>query len=251
MSHREIDPRIIAPAHLQRYFGRDDIVPTALAQLDWLIDHGSLAPDAQFLDVGCGIGRTAIALTTYLNNEGSYTGFDSFPFGVEWCREHITPIFPRFKFDWADVKNDFYSKYGNIDPADFVFPYEDESFDFIMANSVFTHMFPHHMLNYLKQMARVLKAGGKMLVTFFLLNDYSQKAMAEGKDVSFTFPVQVSEYCYSEHAVNIEGAMAYVEKYVQVMLDTCGLRLDKAIYGNWCGRKNTGTGQDIYIISRK
>jgi SAM-dependent methyltransferase len=47
-----------------------------------------LQPTERVLEVGCGIGRIAIALTQYLDG-GSYVGFDIVPHGIEWCRTRI------------------------------------------------------------------------------------------------------------------------------------------------------------------
>ena len=45
-------------------------------QLQMLKEYANLEPSHQVLDIGSGIGRTAIALTSYLNKDGSYEGFD-------------------------------------------------------------------------------------------------------------------------------------------------------------------------------
>ena len=53
--------------------------------LKQFIDLGGLKPEHRVLDIGSGIGRVAIPLTEYLNEKGSYEGFDVVELGVNWC----------------------------------------------------------------------------------------------------------------------------------------------------------------------
>lgn len=50
------------------------------------------------LDVGCGAGRMAIPLMGYLNEKGSYEGFDPVVEHVRWYLEHIESRHPNFRF---------------------------------------------------------------------------------------------------------------------------------------------------------
>src|SRR5574341_480196 len=63
-----------------------------------MIELGHLRPHARVLEVGCGIGRAAIALTKYLNDRGSYEGFDVIPSAISWCQKNITLKYPQFHF---------------------------------------------------------------------------------------------------------------------------------------------------------
>src|SRR5207244_8730559 len=49
------------------------------------------------------------------------------------------------------------------------FPYDDASFDFAFATSVFTHLDAESTGNYLDEAHRVLRPGGRLLATFFVL----------------------------------------------------------------------------------
>ena len=64
-----------------------------------LLSAASLRSSDRVLDIGCGIGRLAIPLTSYLSENGSYEGFDIWPESIDWCRKAITPRFPRFRFN--------------------------------------------------------------------------------------------------------------------------------------------------------
>lgn len=48
-------------------------------------DLAGLKPDAAFLDIGCGCGRVARALTGYLDATATYEGFDAAKKPIEWA----------------------------------------------------------------------------------------------------------------------------------------------------------------------
>ena len=61
------------------------------------------------------------------------------------------------------------------------FPCADNSFDLVFLTSVFTHMFAGDVENYLSEISRVLKPGGKCLITWFLLDEVSRKSGEPGQ----------------------------------------------------------------------
>src|SRR5438105_4382076 len=75
-------------------------------------DLAGLKPDAAFLDIGCGCGRVARALTGYFGAFASYEGFDAAKKPVEWAHKVITPRFPNFHFQTADTFNKRYNPSG-------------------------------------------------------------------------------------------------------------------------------------------
>ena len=50
------------------------------------------------------------------------------------------------------------------------FPWDDESFDFVLLTSVFTHMLPADREHYLSEIARVMSRGAKCVITHFILD---------------------------------------------------------------------------------
>ena len=133
-----------------------------------LVRHG-LKPEHRVLDVGCGVGRVALPLTRVITS-GSYDGFDIVKRWIRWCQKNITPSHPNFRFAHANVYNSHYNRRG-IPAEQFRFSYDDASFDFVFATSVFTHLGPAAARNYLREAQRVLRSGGTLLATFFLLDD--------------------------------------------------------------------------------
>lgn len=212
-------------------------------------DLGGLKPNHKVLDIGCGIGRIALSLTGYLAREGEYRGFDIIRDGITWCRENITPRYPEFHFEAIDIYNRTYNPCGKRSAADFKFPYRDDYFDFVYTTSVFTHMLPADMENYLAESARVMKRGGRCMHTFFLINDDALYRMAQGMAI-FNFIYKREGYL-TVSKLEPEKAVAYDEPWIRALYKKHQLKIMEPIhYGNWCGRKEGLSGQDIVAAEK-
>jgi SAM-dependent methyltransferase len=211
---------------------------------------GNLKPTEQVLDVGCRIGRMAIPLTGYLRDGGSYEGFDIDRERIEWCSRNITSRFPHFRFRHADIYNQMYNPEGTIPPTEFVFPYPDASFDFVFLSSVFTHMLPDDVDHYLGEISRVLRPGGRVFVTLFLLNAKSQALQTAGKGSRRFEPAGEG---YGAMVGEIaEAAVAYEEPFIRGLFARHHLPVREPVhYGTWCGRPAGASSHDIVIAARQ
>lgn len=217
--------------------------------LDLFVNLGKLKPTETVLDVGSAIGRMALPLTQYLRPPGKYYGFDITRDTVTWCQKNITPRYPQFIFSHCDIQNSHYNPGGRIHPANVTFDYPDNTFDFVFLTSVFTHMHRPEMERYLQEIRRVLKPGGRCLLTYFIWNSESSKLVTEGK-ASQPFRYHYDKY----HLIdlkNVCGAVAYDESYVLDQLDKYGLQLDHPIqYGSWCQRSHPVSYQDVIVAHK-
>lgn len=214
-----------------------------------LIELAGLQPQHRVLDVGSGIGRIAVPLTEYLSEEGSYEGFDVVEIGVRWCRETITRRFPNFRFKYVDLDNDLYRS-GGGSAADFHFPYPDEDFDLVVLTSVFTHMLPDEVANYLREISRVLRQGGRCFATFFLWNE--EAARLSGGNPHFTFPHDRGHYRLMDEQVQAAN-VAYEENYLRrEMIEAAGLEVEQEHYGYWAGREKEACKdfQDVLVMRK-
>ena len=66
-----------------------DFAASGRRTLETICDITGVNPSSHILDVGCGIGRLAIAMPDFLDANGGYEGFDIVPEGIEWCKQHI------------------------------------------------------------------------------------------------------------------------------------------------------------------
>jgi|WetSurMetagenome_2_1015567.scaffolds.fasta_scaffold22595_3 SAM-dependent methyltransferase len=215
----------------------------------FFIDLGGLKPQDRVLDVGCGVGRMAIPLTGYLDQQGSYEGFDIVGEGIRWCQKKITGRHPNFRFQVADLYNKTYNPTGRYRAHEYPFPYPDASFDFAILTSVFTHLLPRDTDHYVAELARVLRPGGRVFATFFLLNADSRDRIAAGES-TLDFRHEL-ERCRVQNPQIPEDAVAYDEDEVRALLGRAGFSvLSPVHFGKWCGRTEFTSYQDIVIAQK-
>ena len=240
----------LVPPEAMIFVGNGDFEATGSEFLGYFVSLAGLAPSGRVLDVGCGIGRMAAALTRFLSTDGEYQGFDIVKSGIDWSIENISSKYPNFHFTHADIYNKNYNPEGRIPAKDFRFPYSDGFFDFVFLTSVFTHMLPAAVANYMAEIARVLKPGGRCLITFFLLNDESLPLIKAGRS-SLNFKREI-EGCLSISRHNPESAIAYKEATVRELFKANNLAVSEPIhYGSWCERTNALSYQDIIVATKR
>lgn len=196
---------------------------------EFLIENG-LEPEHHLLDVGCGIGRLAVPLLPYLGPKGAYDGFDIMPVAIRWCRR-ISLRHPNFRFRLVDLKSDRYRPGGTGEASAFVFPYETGTFDFVVLSSVFTHLLPDDMTNYLSEIARVLKPGGRCVISYYLMTPERRARVATGVS-AFTFAHRGKGY-WAEVADLPEAAIAYDDEEVLAAYAMRSLRILRRFDGEW------------------
>ncbi len=216
--------------------------------LGHFLQLADLQPDASVLDVGCGVGRMAYILAHYLRPEARYEGFDIIGHLVDWASAEISSRHPNFRFQKADIYNKHYNPTGAYKAAEFRFPYEDESFDFLFLTSVFTHMYGPDVRHYLDEFNRVLKPGGRCLTTCFLLNDES-KALVRAKRCTQHLAHPVAD-CFTSNPKDPEAAIGFEESLLLQWIRERGFELEEKRLGAWCERPNHFSYQDILVYRK-
>jgi ubiquinone/menaquinone biosynthesis C-methylase UbiE len=208
-----------------------------------------LKQNESVLDIGSGIGRKTFLLTDYLSAEGRYEGLDIVKTGVDWCTDRITRKYPNFKFQLIDIYNETYNPQGKHKASEYKLPFDDGTFDLVLLGSVFTHMLPEDTENYLSEIARVMKDGGRSLISFFLLNDRSIKLIEAGKS-SINLAVKIGP-CRVADANAPELAIGYEEDWVIALYRKYNLEIKQPVqHGSWCGREKFLSYQDLVLASK-
>ena len=197
-----------------------------------LIGNAKLLPSQRVLDVGCGCGKLARPLTKYLNSEGSYDGIDITREVINWCNERYQN-YPNFRFHFADLYNERYNPKGAFKASNYKFPFQNNEFDVVFLGSVFTHMIPEDMENYLIEIARVMKPGGICLATYFILDEVSRQNIAAGlTSPKFAYEFK-SPNCRVEVQHLPEAAIAYDEGFLRGLYNQHGLTVEQIVHGQW------------------
>jgi SAM-dependent methyltransferase len=233
------------PLRGEVYTGGGDFLAIGLRFLEIFRDVGGLTPDDDVLDIGSGQGRMAIPLTAYLSPAATYTGFDIVPSAVEDCRRRISSRFPAFRFECLRVRNDLYTGEGAA-AGSIVFPLDEDSVDFAFATSVFTHMEPPGIEHYLAESRRVVRPGGRVLATFFLMDAVALEASARS---GFAFPYREGDAWYMSRRPR-SANVAIGDDAWAAMVARTGWTVEALHRGSWSGRSGqTLDFQDVAVLS--
>jgi len=257
MNNELIPPDELIIANGIGILGRDtigaDFVAIGNGILAEMIHDGYILPTDNVLDVGCGLGRVARPLVKHLSQDGSYCGIDVSKSSIDWCSENYAG-YSNFRFIHADVFNTEYNSKATVRAADYRFPLEADSINFIFSTSLFTHLILKDANNYLSEMSRVLKPGGKMCNTFMLLDTISEplarlKPTENALSPGFQYEIEGGLTLILH---NPEALISFYTNRIKALHTKHGLEIRDIKYGPWSGRSdNIRTGYQDVVIAEK
>jgi SAM-dependent methyltransferase len=223
------------------FTGQGDLIQAAIIKLC------DLKNDAHILDIGSGIGRVARPMAYFLNENGSYDGFDIVKEGITWCTEAYKE-YPNFRFRHIPLQNDLYNLSTENKASSFFFPYSSGQFDLVVLTSVFTHMQEADVQQYLHEIGRVLKKGKYCFSTFFIITVESDEFLKNSKDPFFKH--RYENFFLHDNRVK-DANIAYKFEVIEKMLFNSGLKIKSFHPGWWAGRKKEDCliFQDVMIIT--
>ena len=250
----EIDPALVPPPDARPTYARkQNFERVGRGFIATAVERG-LKTEHRVLDLGCGVGRFAVAFAAFTERHGRYEGLDASVESIETCNAYIAPELEGFRFQVADVFNTHYRPDADTPAATYRFPFPDAYFDFVFSNSLFTHLVPHDLENYLGEIGRVLAPGGRTLNTIFLLNAEALHGMGAGlsrQELPHELPGGVARVKRLDRP---EAVIAFDEQFVRDAHAAAGLLIEEPVrYGSWSGRERSGPGfgnKDIVVAVR-
>jgi SAM-dependent methyltransferase len=187
---------------------------------------------ARILDIGCGLGRVGYFLSRAIGDGGTYLGFDTHPMYIPWCRDHLGLDAPRCRFEHVDLASSTYNREGAGTAEEFQFPWQPGGFDLAVATSLFTHLQAAGTANYARQAYRMLRPGGRLFATFFVLAPSTLAALDRGEThLNFEHPTETGRVLSLEDP---EGGVAFMESWLQqLLLADVGFALEHYLEGSW------------------
>ena len=138
-----------------------------------------------------------------------------------------------------------------------MFPYDNNQFDIVYAASVFTHMLPDITENYFKETARVLKKDGRVVFSFFILDNYrvGQSRPLGFSRAGFNFDHEWQSYgdvFRISNPNNPEEMTAYKKSLIENYALKAGMELvQDPVPGIWSGSFTTWIGaQDLVVLKK-
>ena len=241
---------VMPPAHLRHLYYRvwaRDAYRKACSGAAAELKMRGLKAEHRLLDIGAGIGNLAVGLAGYLH--GGYDGVEINADAVAWCQRDITVRYPHFRFHHADIFSEAYNRRGSMVANTYRFPFADSQFDFVFLGSVFTHLMPYDVANYLREIGRVLKPGGTCVASHFLLDASARAGIAAGTSfMSFEFD-DASGHA-KLHSLRVpEAAVAIDEPFIMEVYEKAGLQLVSVRRGRWWDRLSDD--QDVLTSTRR
>jgi SAM-dependent methyltransferase len=188
----------------------------------WLafLSRGYCTSTSDIVELGCGCGRVVRALNDPWWDpwfQGSFVGVDVDSEMLEYCRNHFPA--PRFEFILSPHKSETYSPKNSTSP-----PREPSNLliatpaskDFVYSISLFTHLLTTEAVEYLRESHRILRADGRMYLTFLCMEHLELGSR-------WTFQHRSGD-AYIENPQYPEAAVAYHEAFMTKLVIDCGFR---------------------------
>lgn len=195
-----------------------------------LAEWCGLNEKSALMDIGCGTGRLAIGIMSVLKNIRRYEGVDVSATAVEWCKRHITPAHPGFRFTLINIRNERYNPSGGTVTTTFRLPFDNGGFDVIQLYSVFSHMRSPDVRAYLKEFARLLAPNGSVFLTAFV-----EEGVPDEEENPQNY---IMEWKGALHCVR------FSDTFFRNMVEETGLRIAKMTH-----RSDTD-GQSAFLLIR-
>ncbi len=227
------NPSVVLPPDFYMYetfaLNYDKIYKGGLETSKWVINHFEkymTFKDKVILDWGCGSGRVIRHLPNLIDKSSSIYGTDYNEKYVKWCRENIQRVT---------------IKQNSLSPP---LPFGTSFFDAIYGISIFTHLSKQMHFEWMKELGRVIKNNGVVMLTTHG-NSFEEKLSKKERQL-------FNEGELIEHSYKIEGNRLYASYQSPLFFkDLCmdnGFDILEHVAGK---TKNNKPQQDVWILRKK
>jgi len=210
------------------------------------------------LDIGCGRGFLGIASSFIVKESGTYTGIDINKKAIEFCQKHYQQ--KNMDFIYLNHHNPYYNDNKSNLPEPW--PVKENSKNLVTALSVWTHLDEDQSYFYLNEVNRVLKPGGKAIITFFCLDQYYETMLNQSPPYYGKYcralpnpPIfnkkayESNDWFYPDWAKVPEEVIAVTREGLETLIKKSGLKIIKEYPGKW--KEIPGLYlQDIFILEK-
>jgi SAM-dependent methyltransferase len=232
--------------------GDPEVVATEIVAA--LATHVDLGAVRSILDIGCGCGRIATALTQHLNPTTHYVGVDIVRGLVEFGRNFISSRYPQFEFLLLDDSNFTYdawrSKGSGVDLLRLSDATARDSVDLAISVSLFTHLDYASAVKILSAIGSMLAKGGQAFITLFVLDSEVKARIAAGQ-TCFQFAHRTpSGELFAEKVEDPTYAVGYSVEKLDALVHSAGLRQGQWTRGYWSQGGSGEIFQDAVILTK-
>ena len=174
-------------------------------QLDFLVAQG-LLPSHKLLDIGCGTLRGGRHLVRYLD-AGNYTGMDISRKAIEYGKGLIRTEGLSAKRPTLHLSKNKDLKFGQL---------KGEAFDYLLAQSVFTHLMPEHIEECFQHVGTIMAIGGRFFFTFNEASEYMQGGVKDFMYPASFFDSLAEKYRFSLVDFSIEYGHPRGQKMLRI-----------------------------------
>lgn len=156
-------------------------------QFDFLIKN-NMQPHHTMLDIGCGTLRGGIFAIKHLN-PGNYHGIDISSGAIDFCNKRVAEEGLTEKKPHLVLSKNMDLKFSE---------FSGKKFDFMMAQSVFTHLKPEHIKECFENIGKIMHENSSFYFTYREAETELQRGLKD-----FSYPFSMFESFAEEFGFNI------------------------------------------------
>ncbi len=203
--------------------------------------YGKINKNHRVLDFGCGTGRILSRFDdTYKH---APIGFDCCWRFVSKCRD------VGLRTEYLSIQHPEFNPYGYVDPTSFLLPFKNNYFDRIIGIALLNHQDMERAERIISESLRIVKKGGIVLFTAFMINPQSITQLRYDQCV-FKFKEKTADWWVTDYERPYLNCALDETIIRRTIIQNRGQVVEPIYYGHWRQIVNTPTGHDLLVIRK-